>query len=862
LHDRSGRGFDQMGFGLMEVVIALALLLGIVLPMSYLLGSVLQQTGDSKASIAAGLIAEQQLEEAHSVLSAAMTAGVSSVCTPHGGTGPDLPCRIPEASQQVQGFNYNISLYFQWTSIAGSADVCTSGQIPQVVLAQVTVSWGPTLRSVSQSSVVNLPYIATNPLNGFLAVQVNNAAGGASQGVLVTATNSAASYTNSGLSDSKGCAFLTVPAASPGYTVSLSPPSGGAVYVDQNNNPSPSLPSQAVSTQGITTVALQYDQAATVNMTFPSVTGVADGITCPTTTFCLASGQMQQTTASGSNQTNGQPNAEVLVTSDGSTWNKVAVPGMARLLGIACPTTSICEAVGTGTAGNAVAVGATISGGGVWAITPQTLPSGVAVSELSSVACTTTASCYAVGYGVTGSTRTGVMLSYNGTTWAAVAISGVDQIQSIACSSVSACVITANNTTTPVPAPELFTFATSTSTFAPVTLSPVPSTLTQVNCGSTLSGLCVVDGTVGANAEAYVSTGVTTTWPAVSGIPAGASVLGTPICPTTSSCLMTDNTPSTSSATILNLTGTTVGSTTTWTAVTAPTFPTGVQSLSDLACTSTRCVASGQATGSPARGTLLTSTTTGGTSWSSTAVPGTTTSTFLSGVGCFVSTCVAAGEAPTADLLYDTNGGTWQSDTVPTSAGVTGLLGAGWSATTGNTLLAPNPFKEVVAAASPVSTSSPNPIVLSPLFPFPGGDSIWPGGCPAEADPSSTPPLAALTPGGSTSVTAQLASLSLEIVDGSGQPVPGATVKLGVTSAPMATTLKCPMETFAMPTTGADGLSRAGFTYTDPTGSYTLTVTNPLDASTTTTTISIGASSVVLGSTTYPEPDPTIVVVS
>jgi hypothetical protein len=65
-----------------------------------------------------------------------------------------------------------------------------------------------------------------------------------------------------------------------------------------------------------------------------------------------------------------------------------------------------------------------------------------------------------------------------------------------------------------------------------------------------------------------------------------------------------------------------------------------------------------------------------------------------------------------------------------------------------------------------------------------------------------------------------------------------------------------------MPTTSADGLSRAGFTYTDPTGSYTLTVVNPLDSKTTTTTITIGASSVVLGSTTYPEPDPVIVAVS
>jgi Tfp pilus assembly protein PilV len=863
MRDRTGRSYDQAGFGLIEVVVALALLLAIALPMSYLLGSVLQQAGDTKASIAAGLIAEQELEQAHSVLSAAMTAGASSICTPNGGTGPDLPCTIPQGDVQVQNFNYSISLYFQWADISGSADVCTSGKIPQVVLAQVTVSWGPTLRSVSQSSVVNLSYIGTNPLNGFLAVQVNAADGTGSQGVLVTATNSAASYSNSGLTDSHGCAFLTVPAATPGYTVALSPPSGGGVYVDENNNPAPSLASQGVSTQGITTVQFNYDQAATVDLTYPSVTGVADGVTCPTTTFCLASGQQQQTSTSGSNQTNGTPTAEILKTTDGASWNPVTVPGMARLLGISCASNTQCEAVGTGTTGRAVAVGVTISGA-TWTITPQTLPSGTTVAELSSVACTSTLSCFAVGYGVTGSTRAGVMLSWNGLAWAVVPTSGVEQIQSIACPSVLACVITDNNTAAPVPAPQLQTFTTLTNQFSlPITLSPVASTLTQVTCGSSVSGLCIAEGTSGGNAEVYISTGGSGTWSAVSGIPAGASTLGTPICPTTSSCILTDNTPSTSTATVLDLTGTTVGSTTTWAAGNAPTFPTGIQSLSDLACTTTSCVASGQASGTPAQGVLITSTTTAGTSWSTTAVPGSTTSTFLSGAGCFGSTCVSAGESPTGDLLYGTSGGTWQADTVPTpTAGVTGLLGAGFSAAIGNTTLAPNPFKEVVAAGTSPTTSTPNPEVLTPLFPFISGDTVWPGGCLAEHIPSpTTPPLAALTPGGTSSITAQLASLSLEIVDGSGQPVPGATVTLGVVSSSTMATLKCPVETFAMPTTSADGLSRAGFTYTDPAGSYTLTVVNPLDGKTTTTTITIGASNVTLASTTYPEPDPVIVAV-
>jgi len=841
------------GFGLMEVLIALSLLLVIILPMSYLLGTVLTQSTNTKASVAAGLIAEQELEESHAVLSAAMTAGASSVCTPTGGAGPNLPCTIPEGNQSVQGFNYSISLYFQWTAISGTANVCKSGVIPQVVLAQVTVSWGPTLQSVSESSVINLPYIASNPTNGFLAVQVSNAAGRGTKGVLVTAATTSPSYSTTALTDSHGCAFITVPSASPGYTVSLSPPTStpGVVYVDQTDNPSPSLTNQAVSAQGITTLAFNYDKAATVNLNYPSVTGVADGITCPTTSFCIATGQNQTTTTSGTNLTNGTPTAEILATTDGTNWATATVPGLARLLGISCTGagTTTCEGVGTSTTGTGIAFGVTISSGS-WTITNQTLPAGLATSQLSSVACTSATSCWAVGYGVTGGTRTGVMLSYNGTTWTQVTTSGVELISSIACPTSATCVLTANNTTAPVPAPVVYTFNTSTSAFASVTLTPAASTLSQVTCGSSVAGLCILTGTVGANAEAWVSTTNGSTWTAVTGIPTGASTLGTPVCTGPTSCLVTDNTPATTSGQMLVITGTPSGAPTGW-AATAGSVPAGIQSLSDLACQSTSCLASGQISGSPGQGVLLTSTNNGST-WTTTSLPGTTTPTFLTGVGCLATACVASGEANTADLLYGEPSGSWASDTVPADpTGTTGLLGAGWSATVGNTNFNYG-FLEVDPAASPATASSPNPTTLTPLFPSTLGYTVWPGGCPAE---NSTPPTVAVTPAGTSSVTVALAPIALKIVDGTGQPVPGATITLAQNNA---TSARCPAETFALPTTNGDGLSRAGFSY----GIYTATITNPLDSKTTTAAITIGASSVTSGTTTYPEPDPVVVKVS
>jgi len=837
----------------MEVMIALVMLLVIILPMSYLLGSVLNQSTNTKASVAAGLIAEQMLEESHSILSAAMTAGTSSVCTPQGGTGPDLPCTIPEANQSVQGFNYSISLYFQWTSISGTANVCKSGVIPQVVQAQVTVSWGPTLQSVSESSVINLPYIASNPTNGFLAVQVSNAAGKGSKNVLVTAATTSPSYSTTALTDSHGCAFMTVPSAAPGYSISLSAPTGGGVYVDQNDNTNPTDPSlQAVSAQGITTVALQYDQAATVDLQYPSVTGVADGITCPTTSFCLATGQQQTTSTSGSSQTNGTPTAEILATVDGTNWSPVAVPGLARALSISCTTgaPTTCEGVGTSTSGTGMAFGASITSG-VWTLSTQTVPAGI--TELSSVSCASATSCYAVGYGVSAGTRSGVMLSYTGgTAWSKVTTSGVELIGSIACPTTATCVLTANNTATPVPAPLAYTFNTSTSAFTAVTpSSPAPSTLSQVTCGSSVSGLCVLTGTVGTNAEAWVSTNTGSTWTAVTGIPTGTSFLGTPVCTTGTSCVLTDNTPATPSGQILDLTGTPAAGPTSW-AATAATLPAGIQSLSGLSCTSTVCDASGQVlSGTTGQGVLLTSTN-GGSTWTSASLPGTTTPTYLSGVGCLATACVAAGESTTGDLLYGASGSTWAADTVPATAdptGTTGLLGAGWSASVGNTYYT-NAYKQITTAAASATASSPNPTALSPLFPFTNGYTVWPGGCPAE---NNAPATVVVTPGGTATANLVLAPVTLEVVDGTGQPVPGATITLAQNNGS-----PCPSESFAMPTTAGDGLSRAGFSF----GAYTATIVNPLDSKTTTASITINASSVATSTTTYPEPDPVVVKVS
>src|SRR5664279_1392401 len=81
---RMHRFVSDEGFGLMEVLVAFVLLMVVVLPSSLLLGNILAQSSNNRASVAAGQIAEQALESAHGVLSAAMT----------GSCNEQMPCLV------------------------------------------------------------------------------------------------------------------------------------------------------------------------------------------------------------------------------------------------------------------------------------------------------------------------------------------------------------------------------------------------------------------------------------------------------------------------------------------------------------------------------------------------------------------------------------------------------------------------------------------------------------------------------------------------------------------------------------------------------------------------------------------------
>ena len=154
-----------------------------------------------------------------------------------------------------------------------------------------------------------------------------------------------------------------------------------------------------------------------VSETLPSGSGQAEAIACPSTSVCEAVGETSTAVAvtlfacpSTSacpvlDASSKGPGAVALRTTDGGRrWVSKTLPSTSGKLlnGVACPTTSICEAIGwtpgsevtNASSGSTVVVFRTTDEGASWR--SQTVPPGLLA--LSSIACPSPSSCDAVGY--------------------------------------------------------------------------------------------------------------------------------------------------------------------------------------------------------------------------------------------------------------------------------------------------------------------------------------------------------------------------------------------------------------------------------------------------------------------------------
>jgi hypothetical protein len=141
-----------------------------------------------------------------------------------------------------------------------------------------------------------------------------------------------------------------------------------------------------------------------------------DAVACAAVTACFAAG------AIGATADNQFGDTGLLERWDGSTW-KVAPPpsGSAQSVvnGITCQSTSFCVAVGTQSPGATRALVEHWNGAS-WAVVPTPVPAGTAATFLNDVVCQSETSCFAVGATRVGSARRLLIEQWDGSAWSIV----------------------------------------------------------------------------------------------------------------------------------------------------------------------------------------------------------------------------------------------------------------------------------------------------------------------------------------------------------------------------------------------------------------------------------------------------------
>ena len=163
-------------------------------------------------------------------------------------------------------------------------------------------------------------------------------------------------------------------------------------------------------------------------------------VSCLSPTSCIAVGETQNIY--------GGNNLSVALTWNGSSWTKVTTPVVGNsdnhLNSVSCVSPSSCIAVGTSLNSSFYRETMVLTwNGSAWTVVASP-NAGVYDSYLFSVSCTSASSCVAVGQVQDASFQSaGLVLSWDGTAWRNVTISGAEtdtQLMSVSCVSSSWCI--------------------------------------------------------------------------------------------------------------------------------------------------------------------------------------------------------------------------------------------------------------------------------------------------------------------------------------------------------------------------------------------------------------------------------------
>lgn len=256
----------------------------------------------------------------------------------------------------------------------------------------------------------------------------------------------------------------------------------------------------------------------------PPAVGDLTGVACVSSARCMAVG-------GSSGPGDGHALAELW---DGSRWTQLVTPSPANedLADVACPRASLCQAVGT--------VGAEKWNGTAWTV--EKLPASVRAPSLGSVSCPTVSDCVAVGARSNGTMAVTLAEIWNGSTWTVhnpVNPPGALEVKlsSVSCSSTTDCIAVGD-------------YEVSNNFFAALaekwngsawkplalpTLAASSTSLSGISCASATS--CVAVG--GADQASLAEFWNGTTWAVLPTPPGGPTAIS---CATATSCMATGGT--------------------------------------------------------------------------------------------------------------------------------------------------------------------------------------------------------------------------------------------------------------------------------------------------------------------------------
>jgi hypothetical protein len=236
-------------------------------------------------------------------------------------------------------------------------------------------------------------------------------------------------------------------------------------------------------------------------------------VSCPGPTTCLAVGRNW-------NGSNYQLFAERW---NGTSWSIVPIPSPSAALysglnGVSCASTTNCVAVGFYSADDYIPRSLAVHwNGSTWSIVPSPTTPSSSDTELESVSCPSTTSCFAVGY-VTVFSGDTLVEHWNGTTWSRVTspdAPGDAILRGISCPSVTSC--NAVGSYKPAEGGENTFVERWNGTSWSITPSPNPrgsalAVLAGVTCSSATRCDAVGSSTAGSTTSTLVERWTGTTW--------------------------------------------------------------------------------------------------------------------------------------------------------------------------------------------------------------------------------------------------------------------------------------------------------------------------------------------------------------